>query len=63
MKTGLPVDQWTEYGRLLEPDLSLLNLIREEYAKKDPDWGDLKPNHDAKHNYVWIHPKSGELQS
>ena len=46
------------FGVLAEGDLKLIRFLREEFKKKDPTWGGLKPRDDGKFGRIWAHAKA-----
>ncbi|MBX3746497.1 MAG: hypothetical protein KF833_14410 [Verrucomicrobiae bacterium] len=46
------------FGKLVEEDLKLIRFLREEFKRKDPAWGGLRPRNDGKFGRIWAHPKA-----
>lgn len=50
--------EYIGFGKPVEDDLRLIRFLREEFKKKDPAWGGLKPRNDGKFGRIWAHPRS-----
>ena len=44
------------FGTPVEGDKALIRHLRDEYEKRDPDWGGLEVRDDGKFGRIWAHP-------